>query len=579
MKLKDLKDLKLGAMHVATHRRQGKGREYVSHFLRRSYREGGKVKKETLANLSGLEDHRIAALRSILAGKELVDIDSILVERSMPHGHVEAILSMMRRLNIPSLLDAESSRQRDLVVAMIAQRIVSPGSKLFTTRVLQQSTLAEELHIGSPDADDLYGALDWLIERQPSIEQGLAKRHLQPGGTALYDLSSSYFEGRTCPLAMHGYSRDKRRGSLQLVYGLLCDRDGRPLAIEAYQGNTIDSKTVKFQIKKLKEDFALERAILVSDRGMVTYANLAALGAENIDWITALKAPQVKKLAISGVLPLTLFEHENLAQITADDYPGERLVVCRNPLVAQERRRKREVLLAATEELLREISVRVAAGTLCGSAQIGIAVGECIKKYKMKKHITIEIEDQRFSFTRKAEQIAREAQLDGIYILRTSLSDAACGTDEVVRSYKQLSRVERAFRTLKGVDLEIRPIRHHLERRVRAHILLVMLAYYVEWHLRVAWAPLLFKDEQPPVAADPVSKALPSEQAQRKASHQRTDDGAVVHSFKTLLGELATRARVTIRIDETEVKFTRLVQPTPIVETALRLVEHLALAP
>ena len=579
MKLKDLKDLKLGAMHVVTNRRQGKGREYVSHFLRRSYREGGKVKKETLANLSDFPDHQIAALRSMLAGKELVDIDSIQVERSMPHGHVEAILSMMGRLNIASLLDAEPSRQRDLVVAMIAQRIVSPGSKLFTTRVLQQSTLAEELHIGAPDADDLYDALDWLIERQPSIEQGLAKRHLQTGGTALYDLSSSYFEGRTCPLAMRGYSRDKRRGSLQLVYGLLCDRDGRPVAIEAFPGNTIDSKTVQSQIRKLKQKFALERAIFVSDRGMVTYANLAALGADNIDWITALKAPQVKKLAISGVLPLTLFEHENLAQISADDYPGERLVVCRNPLVAQERRRKRESLLAATEALLSDISVRVAAGTLHGKAQIGIAVGECIKKYKMKKHITLEIEDQRFRFARKAEQIAAEAQLDGIYILRTSLSDDACGSQDVVRSYKQLSRVERAFRTLKGVDLEIQPIGHYLEKRVRAHIFLVMLAYYVEWHLRAAWAPLLFKDEQPPVAADPVSKALPSEQARRKASHQRTEDGTVVHSFKTLLGELATRARATIRIAESEVKFTRLVQPTPIVERALRLVDQLGVAP
>jgi hypothetical protein len=302
MKLKDLKDLKLGAMHVVTNRRQGVGKEYVSHFLRRSYREDGKVKKikkETLANLSHFPDHRIAAVRSMLAGKELVDVDSLVVERSMPHGHVEAILAMMRRLQIPSLLDREPSRRRDLVVAMIAQRIVSPGSKLFTTRVLQQSTLAEELHIGSPDADDLYDALDWLIERQPSIEQGLAKRHLQSGGTALYDLSSSYFEGRKCPLAMRGYSRDKRRGSLQLVYGLLCDRDGRPVAIEAYQGNTVDSKTVKSQITKLKERFALERAILVSDRGMVTHANLAALGAENIDWITALKAPQVKKLCRS----------------------------------------------------------------------------------------------------------------------------------------------------------------------------------------------------------------------------------------------------------------------------------------
>jgi transposase len=336
---------------------------------------------------------------------------------------------------------------------------------------------------------------------------------------------------------------------------------------------------VQSQITKLKQKFALERAIFVSDRGMVTYANLAALGADNIDWITALKAPQVKKLAISGVLPLTLFEHENLAQISADDYPGERLVVCRNQLVAQERRRKRESLLAATEALLSDISVRVAAGTLHGKAQIGIAVGECIKKYKMKKHITLEIEDQRFRFARKTEQIAAEAQLDGIYILRTSLSDDACGSQDVVRSYKQLSRVERAFRTLKGVDLEIQPIGHYLEKRVRAHIFLVMLAYYVEWHLRAAWAPLLFKDEQPPVAADPVSKALPSEQARRKASHQRTEDGTVVHSFKTLLGELATRARATIRIAESEVKFTRLVQPAPIVERALRLVDQLGVAP
>jgi hypothetical protein len=278
-------------------------------------------------------------------------------------------------------------------------------------------------------------------------------------------------------------------------------------------------------------------------------------------------------------LPLSLSAQENLAQITADDYPGERLVVCRNPLVAQERQRKRESLLAATEELLTKVSDRVAAGTLHGKALIGIAVGECIKTYKVKKHIAIEIEDHQFSFTRKSEQIAREAELDGIYILRTSLSDAACGTDDVVRSYKQLSRVERAFRTLKGVDLEIRPIRHHLERRVRAHIFLVMLAYYVEWHLRQAWAPLLFKDEQPPVAADPVSKAMPSEQAQRKASHQRTDDGSVVHSFKSLLSELATRARATIRIAETEVIFTRLVKPTPIVENALQLVEQLAVAP
>jgi len=376
-------------------------------------------------------------------------------------------------------------------------------------------------------------------------------------------------------LAMRGYSRDKRRGSLQIVYGLLCDRDGRPLAIEVYQGNTLDSQTVQTQIAKLKERFALEQAIFVADRGMVTHANLAALGAEGIDWITALKAPQVQKLAAAGALPLSLFEQQNLAQITADDYPGERLVICRNPLVAEERRRKREELLVATEAELAPIAVRVAVGTLHGKAQIGLAVGALINRFKMKKHLTIEIEDQRFAFSRKSEQIAREAELDGIYILRTSLADQACSSADVVRSYKQLARVERAFRTLKGVDLEIRPIHHYLEQRVRAHVLLAMLAYYVEWHLREAWAPLLFKDEQPPVEQDPVSKAHRSEQAESKASRQRTEDGAVVHSFKTLLSELATRARTTTRIADTDATFTRLAKPTPVAERALHLVAQL----
>jgi Transposase DDE domain len=567
-----------GAMHLVTQRRPGVGREYVTHLLRRSYREGGKVKKETIANLTHVPERILVGLRSLLAGKELVDIDSLVVERSTPHGHVEALLAMMRRLKIAPLLDKEPSAQRDLVLAMIAQRILSPGSKLFTTRVFQQSTLAEELNIGSPDADDLYGALDWLHERQSTIEKTLAKRHLQSGGMALYDLSSSYFEGRHCPLAMQGYSRDDYRGSLQIVYGLLCDRDGRPVAIEAYQGNTVDSQTVQSQITKMKDRFALDRAVLVADRGMVTHANLAALGAANLDWITALKAAQVQKLALAGVLPLSLFEQQNLAEITTDDYPGERLVICRNPLVADERGRKREALLVATEAQLTPISVRVAAGALQGSAQIGLAVGAVINKFKMKKHIAVDIKDAQFSFSRKTEQIAREAELDGIYILRTSLSDDACAADDVVRSYKQLSRVERAFRTLKGVDLEIRPIFHRLEKRVRAHIFLAMLAYYVEWHLREAWASLLFKDEQPPATSDPVSKAFPSEGAQRKASHQTTTDGSIVHSFKSLLSELAMRARTTTRIGQTDVTFSRLVKATPIVEAALKLVQQLPVA-
>jgi transposase len=567
-----------GAMHVVTNRREGVGREYVAHFLRRSYREDGKVKKETLANLSHLPQPIIAAVRSMLAGKELVDVDVLTTDRSVPHGHVEAILAMMRRLQIAPLLDTIPSRQRDLVLAMIAQRIMMPGSKLSTTRALTQSTLAEELQIGSPEVDDLYTALDWLIERQASIEQSLAKRHLHAGGTALYDLSSSYLEGTSCPLAMRGYSRDKRRGTLQIVYGLLCDRDGRPVAIEVYQGNTLDSQTVQSQIGKLKERFALEHAIFVADRGMVTHANLDALGAEGIDWITALKAPQVHKLAAAGVLPLSLFEQQNLAQITANDYPGERLVICRNPLVADQRRRKREDLLTATQAELAPIAARVVAGTLYGKAHIGLAVGAVINRFKMKKHFKIEIDDHQFAFERKSEQIAKEAELDGIYILRTSLQDQACSTPDVVRSYKQLARVERAFRTLKGVDLEIRPIYHYLEKRVRAHVLLAMLAYYVEWHLREAWAPLLFKDEQPPVAQDPVSKAQVSKHAQRKASRQRTEDGTIVHSFKSLLNELATRARTTTLIGDTGVKFTRLAKPTPVAEKALHLVAQLPLA-
>jgi transposase len=347
------------------------------------------------------------------------------------------------------------------------------------------------------------------------------------------------------------------------------------VAIEAFKGNTVDSQTVQSQITKMKDRFALDRAVLVSDRGMVTHANLAALSAAKLDWITALKAPQVQKLAAAGVLPLSLFEQQNLAEITADDYPGERLVICRNPLVAAERRRKREGLLSATEELLTPISVRVAAGALQSSADIGLAVGAVINKFKVKKHIDLDIRDGHLAFSRKAEKIAKEAELDGIYILRTSLSEAACPSGDVVRSYKQLSRVERSFRTLKGVDLQIRPFYHYLEKRVRAHILLAMLAYYVEWHLREAWAPLLFKDEHPPVADDPVSKALTSEGAQRKASHQATADGSIVHSFKTLLSELATRARTTTRIGQSEATFTRLVKATPLIETALKLVQQM----
>jgi hypothetical protein len=551
---------------------------YHSHLLRRSYREDGKVKKETVGNISHLPDHIIAALRAMLDGKELVDLGTLSTEQSLPHGHVEAALAMMRRLKIALLLDRAPSKQRDLVMAMIAQRILTPGSKLYTTRVLQQSTLPQELGIGTPTVDDLYEALDWLIERQESIERRLARRHLHKGSVALYDLSSSYIEGRCCPLAMRGYSRDERRGSLQIVYGLLCDRQGRPVAVEVFQGNTIDSQTVNSQVIKLKDRFGVDEAVFVADRGMVTRANLETLCAAGVDWITALRAPQVQKLAAQGALPLSLFEQLNLAEVHADDYPNERLVVCRNPLVAEERSRKREDLLTATEAQLAPIAVRVAAGTLCGSAAIGMAVGAVVNKFKVKKHFDLSIDDGRFAFTRKSEQIAVEAALDGIYILRTTVDSQAFSTSDVVRSYKQLARVENAFRTLKSIDLEIRPIYHYREDRVRAHVLLAMLAYYVEWHLREAWAELLFIDEQTPIGTDPVTKAQRSEHAQSKDRSKRTASGEVVHSFSTLVRELALRARNTRRINDTEATFTEVTKPTPIQQRALALVSELPLA-
>jgi hypothetical protein len=565
------------AVHVATTERRVGDRVYQTHLLRQSYREDGKVKKKTVGNLSHLPAHVLAGIRAMLAGKELVDLDSLSTESTLPHGHVEATLAMMRRLKIAALLDRASSMQRDLVVAMIAQRILTPGSKLFTTRVLQQSTLAEELGVGTPTVDDLYEAMDWLIERQELLENRLAKRHLQAGAVALYDLSSSYFEGRCCSLAMRGYSRDDKRGYLQIVYGLLCDQQGRPIAIEVFQGNTIDSQTVNAQVLKLKDRFGVEEAIFVADRGMVTRANLQTLTNAGIDWITALRAPQVQKLAAQGALPFSLFEEQNLAEVEADDYPGERLVICRNPLVAEERRRKREDLLVATEAQLAPIAVRVAAGTLSGKAPIGLAVGAVINRYKVKKHFNLSIDDVHFAFTRKAEQIAAEAALDGIYILRTTVDSQACPAADVVRSYKQLARVERAFRTLKSVDLEIRPIRHHREDRVRAHVLLAMLSYYVEWHLRQAWAELLFTDEHTPMPTDPVTKAQRSEHAKRKDRLQRTENGQVVHSFGTLMRELALRARNTRRIGDTDATFADLTKPTPIQQRALALVAELGL--
>jgi hypothetical protein len=561
-------------MHVVTTKRRVGEREYSTTLLRRSFREGGKVKKQTLANLSHLPPEAIDAVRATLRGDVLVAAGGAFsIQRSLPAGHVQAALAMARRLELARILDRTPSRERDLCMAMIVGRVIAPGSKLATVRSWSQSTLAAELGVAGADEDDLYAALDWLLARQQRIEDRLARRHLKGGELVLYDVSSSYFEGRSCPLAKLGYSRDGRRGTPQIIYGLLCDRPGRPIAVEVCSGELHDDKTLPSQIEKLKARFALETIVVVSDRGMVTKANLELMrSSEGIDWITALKAPQIKKLVKDGALQLSLFDEHNLAEIEApEDYPGERLIVCRNPLVAAERARKREELLAATERGLSAIASRVQRGTLSGADQIGLAVGPAVKRYRMKKHFELQITDTTFTFKRRGDQIAAEATLDGIYVLRTSVADSDLATAEVVRSYKGLEQVERAFGTLKGPELEIRPIHHRLEDRVRAHVLLCMLAYYLTWHLRAAWAPLLFKDDNPPTPADPVAKATRSAAAQRKAQTKRTPAGDPCHSYRSLLAELATLTQNTIRLHGASAPFDKLTEPTPLQARALEL--------
>jgi transposase len=560
-------------MHVVTNVVRRGDRAYTSTLLRRSYREGGKVKKETLANLSHLPEELIELIRGFLRGERYVEQgEAFEIEHSVPAGHVAAVLAMARRLELARLIDRSRSRERDLVLAMVCQRVLAPGSKLQMARALSRSTLGAELSVEGADQDDLYRAMDWLLDRQASIEDRLARRHLRDGELVLYDVSSTYFEGRSCPLARLGYSRDGKRGTPQIVFGLLCDRRGRPVAIEVFPGSLHDDKTLPSQLEKLRRRFALERIVVVSDRGMVTKANLQAMRSQQgVAWITALKAPQVKRLAKRKLIQPSLFDEHNLAEITdVDEYPGERLIVCRNPLVAAERARKREDLLEATERELAEIQGRVERGTLSGDAEIGLAAGAVWNRYRVKKHFRLEITDTSFSFSRKTEQIDAEAALDGIYVLRTGVGDEQLDSPEVVRSYKQLKEVERAFRSLKGL-LDVRPIRHRLEDRVRAHVFLCMLAYYLEWHLREAWAELLFKDECPPVSPDPVAKATRSRPAEQKARTKRTTTGEQAHSFPSLIDELALQTRNTIRMADTEATFEQPTRPTELQARALQL--------
>ena len=564
-------------MHVSTTTRRSGDREYTATLLRRSYRQDGKVKKETLANLSHLPAEAIDALRRVLSGETLMNIeDAFEIERSLPAGHVNAALVMARRLDLAKVLDRSPCRERDLCMAMILGRVIGPGSKLGTVRTLGQSTLASELGVEGADEDDLYLAMDWLLERQEQVEDRLAARHLADGEMVLYDVSSSYFEGRTCPLAKRGYSRDGKSGLAQIIYGLLCDTDGRPVAVEVFTGELHDDKTLTSQIAKLQDRFGLSRIVVVADRGMVTKANIELLAeADGVGWITALKAPTIKKLARSGVFQPSLFDEQNLGEITdVEEFPGERLVVCRNPLVGAQRARTREELLAATETDLAQIAHRVEHGTLLGADQIGLAVGPALKRFRMKKHFQITITDTTFTYTRDTAGIAAEAALDGFYILRTSLTETDLTAGDVVRAYKNLEQAERAFGSLKGPELQIRPIHHHLETRVRAHVLICMLAYYLTWHLKAAWKPLLFTDEHRPVSPDPVAKAVRSPAAQQKAQTKRTSSGQPAHSYRTLLTELATQTRNTTRLHGHTTTFEKLTQPTALQAEALDLAAH-----
>jgi hypothetical protein len=531
------------AVHVATTRRHYKGRVYETHLLRRTYREGGKVKTETLGNISHLPAELIDLVRRGLRGERFLPAAGLELRRSTPHGAVVAVLGTLRSLGLDALLESRRSRERDLVVAMIAARLLAPASKLATTRLWNQSTLAATLGVADATEDELYAALDWLLVRQDRIEARLAARHLEQGGLVLYDLSSSYMEGRHCPLARLGYSRDGKKGTLQIEYGLITDPQGRPIAVEVVAGNTGDPATVPAAVEKLRVRFGLERVVLVGDRGMLTSAQIEVLRAAGLDWISALRGPAIRALVEAGSLQLGLFDERDLAEIESPDFPGERLVVCRNPLLAAERARKREDLLRATEARLATIVARVEAGTLRGADKIGLAVGRVIDRHKMAKHFTLDIAEGRLVVARRAPEIAAEAALDGFYVLRTSVASERLDAPGIVRAYKLLTRVERAFRAFKAVDLAIRPIRHWTEPRVRAHVLLCMLAYYVQWHLERAWAPLLFRDEDRPELDDPVAPAQRSAAALAKAHTGRLPDGTLVHSFRTLLADLATLTR------------------------------------
>ena len=540
-----------GTAHVVTTTRKYKDRVYRTHLLRRSYREGGAVKNETLGNLSHLPDELVDIIRRSLQGETFVPLGQVFeITRSRAHGHVQAVETAMQRLGLASLIAAKPCRERDLVLAMVASRIVAPQTKLATTRWWQTTTLAEDFAVSDANESELYAAMDWLLQRQGAIEKKLAARHLSTGGLVLYDLSSSYFEGTTCPLAKRGYSRDGKHGMLQVNYGLLTDARGCPVAVSVHEGNTPDSKTFLPEVQRLRTDFGIERMVMVGDRGMISQKAIDEMrDTEGVGWITALKSVSIRALIEQGQLQLDLFDERNLLELSSPDYPGERLMACRNPQLAKRRAHTREALLEATEKALEKIKTRVDAAKLFGKEVIGVRVGKIVNQYKVAKHFELEIGEATFSFRRRADSIAAEAALDGVYIVRTSVPANEMEAADCVRNYKSLANVERAFRSLKTVDLKVRPIHHRLADRVRSHIFLCMLAYYVEWHMRETWRELMFADpdQEAKATRDPVAPAVRSVRALDKIARQTLDDDSPAHSFATLMAELATIVRNTCR--------------------------------
>jgi len=563
-------------MHVARVRRVHGEKEYVSVLLRQSYREGSSVKHRTLASLTALPETVIDAIERSLRGERLVPAETALrIIRSLPHGHVAAVLGMLRSLGLPALLDRRPSRMRDLATALVAGRLIAPASKLATATQLGVTTLGAACGVEGADENELYGAMDWLLARQARVERSLAARHLGAGSLVLYDLTSVYVEGSHCPLARHGHSRDHRPDRPQIEFGLLTDERGCPVAVEAFPGNTADPATLEAQVEKLRVRFGLSDIVLVGDRGMLTSARIERLREiGGIGWVSCLRAPAIRRLVEAGDLQLSWFDERNLAEITSPEFPGERLVVCRNPVLAAERARKREALLAATEDALARVAAAVSRGRLRSAAAIGLRAGRVVNAKKMAKHFELDIAEGVFGYRRRTDAIAAEAAVDGLYVVRTSVGPGRLDTPAVVATYKRLSAVERDFRALKGDDLAVRPIFHWREDRVRAHLFLCFLAAYVRWHLEAAWAPLLFRDEAPPERTDPVAPRARSASALAKERDHRTPDGLRAGSFATLLAELATLTRnrvVPAGLGE-EAAFDLPSEPTPLQARAFELI-------